>query len=130
MALIIDDQQINFKLLKRKFERYGFDVVATTDPSEGMKLARKHIPDIILLDVKMPKIDGFRLARMIREDESTKDCLIMFVTARLSKEAKLEAFRVGGNDYVTKSVDLDEVTARATALCRTSKLIKSYNIML
>lgn len=116
--LVVDDQPINVQLLKRKLEREGIEVTAAYSGAEALEIVKKIKPDLILLDVMMPDMDGIEVCERIQNDEATRSIPIIFVTARTSKEGKLEGLGVGAVDYITKPIDLDETLARVQTQLR------------
>ncbi len=116
--LIVDDQPINVQLLKRKLEREGLAVVPAYSGSEALDLVGQSKPDLILLDVMMPDMDGIEVCRRLQSSADTKAIPIIFVTARTSKEGKIEGLSVGAVDYITKPIDLDETLARVQTQLR------------
>ena len=116
--LIVDDQPINVQLLKRKLEREGLHVVPAYSGIEALDLIAKAKPDLILLDVMMPDMDGIEVCRRLQASTDTRAIPIIFVTARTSKEGKIEGLSVGAVDYITKPIDLDETLARVQTQLR------------
>jgi two-component system, sensor histidine kinase and response regulator len=116
--LVVDDQPINVQLLKRKLEREGMKVVAAYSGLEALNLVQQEKPDLILLDVMMPEMDGIEVCQRLQASEDTRSIPIIFVTARSSKEGKLEGLGVGAVDYITKPIDLDETLARVQTQLR------------
>ncbi|MSU25623.1 MAG: hybrid sensor histidine kinase/response regulator [Opitutus sp.] len=116
--LVVDDQPINVQLLKRKLEREGLRVTAAYNGLEALELTKKVMPDLILLDVMMPDMDGIEVCQRLQADETTRGIPIIFITARTTKESKLEGLSVGAVDYITKPIDLDETLARVQTQLR------------
>jgi two-component system sensor histidine kinase/response regulator len=116
--LVVDDQPINVQLLKRKLEREGIRVSAAYNGLEALDLTRKLMPDLILLDVMMPDMDGIEVCQRLQADEITRGIPVIFITARTNKESKLEGLGVGAVDYITKPIDLDETLARVQTQLR------------
>jgi two-component system sensor histidine kinase/response regulator len=116
--LVVDDQPINVQLLKRKLEREGIRVVAAYNGLEALDFVKKEHPDLILLDVMMPDMDGIEVCQRLQSNEETRGIPIIFVTARTTKESKLEGLGVGAVDYITKPIDLDETLARVQTQLR------------
>ncbi len=116
--LVVDDQPINVQLLKRKLEREGLGVTAAYNGLEALNLIAKDKPDLILLDVMMPDMDGIEVCQRLQADEETRSIPIIFITARTTKESKLEGLAVGAVDYITKPIDLDETLARVQTQLR------------
>ena len=116
--LVVDDQPINVQLLKRKLEREGMQVTAAYSGQEALDAVRQEKPDLILLDVMMPEMDGIQVCQRLQAEEESRSIPIIFVTARSSKEGKLEGLGVGAVDYITKPIDLDETLARVQTQLR------------
>jgi CheY-like chemotaxis protein len=116
--LVVDDQPVNVQLLKRKLEREGIQVIAAYTGQEALDLVPREKPDLILLDVMMPDMDGLDVCQRLQETEDTRSIPIIFITARTSKESKLEGLAVGAVDYITKPIDLEETLARVQTQLR------------
>ena len=116
--LVVDDQPINVQLLKRKLEREGMTVTAAYSGQEALNLVAADKPDLILLDVMMPDMDGLEVCQRLQAETETKSIPIIFITARTSKEGKIEGLGVGAVDYITKPIDLDETLARVQTQLR------------
>ena len=116
--LVVDDQPINVQLLKRKLEREGMQVIVAYSGQEALDLVARDKPELILLDVMMPEMDGIEVCQRLQANEETRSIPVIFVTARSSKEGKLEGLGVGAVDYITKPIDLDETLARVQTQLR------------
>ncbi len=116
--LVIDDQPINVQLLKRKLEREGLQVATALSGREGLEKVASEKPDLILLDVMMPDMDGIEICKRLQAQEDTRAIPVIFITARTTKESKLEGLAVGAVDYITKPIDLDETLARVQTQLR------------
>ncbi len=116
--LVVDDQPINVQLLKRKLEREGIRVTAAYNGVEALEAIATTKPDLILLDVMMPDMDGIEVCQRLQANEETRGIPIIFITARSTKESKLEGLGVGAVDYITKPIDLDETLARVQTQLR------------
>ena len=116
--LVVDDQPINVQLLKRKLERQGMEIATAFSGQEALNLVASSRPDLILLDVMMPDMDGLEVCTRLQADPETKSIPIIFITARTSKEGKIEGLGVGAVDYITKPIDLDETLARVQTQLR------------
>jgi CheY-like chemotaxis protein len=116
--LVVDDQPINVQLLKRKLEREGMTIATAYSGQEALNLVAADKPDLILLDVMMPEMDGIEVCQRLQADNETKSIPIIFITARTSKEGKIEGLGVGAVDYITKPIDLDETLARVQTQLR------------
>jgi len=116
--LVVDDQVINVQLLKRKLEREGHIVLSAYSGQEAIDIVNREKPDLILLDVMMPEMDGLEVCQRLQAREDTRSIPIIFITARNSKEGKLEGLAIGAVDYITKPIDLDETSARVQTQLR------------
>ncbi len=108
--LLVDDDVNNSLLLKRFIEAEGYEVVYASDGMVGLELYREVKPDLILLDVNMPRLDGFGLAQIIRRTD--KRVVIFFLTDRTDKVDRLHGFSLKGNDYIPKPFYPEELIAR------------------
>ncbi|MDR0352217.1 MAG: hybrid sensor histidine kinase/response regulator [Opitutaceae bacterium] len=116
--LVVDDQPVNVQLLQRKLEREGMAVLTAESGQDALDLVRRDPPDLILLDIMMPDMDGFDVCQHLQADPLTRAIPVIFVTARGTKESKLEGLATGAVDYITKPVDLDEMLARVQTQLR------------
>ncbi|GAB5561120.1 MAG: response regulator [Synoicihabitans sp.] len=116
--LVVDDQIINVQLLKRKLERHDMTVITAFSGQEALDAVQFGRPDLILLDVMMPEMDGIEVCRRLQARESTRSIPVIFITARNTKEGKIEGLAVGAVDYITKPIDLDETLARVQTQLR------------
>ncbi len=119
-VLVVDDDPVILKLLEVNFEMEGFEVVRAADGFEGLERARAIRPDIVVLDVMMPRMTGYEVAKALREDEDTAHIPIIFVTARAQSTDVERGMELGVDDYVTKPFDPLDLIARVnTLLART-----------
>ncbi len=116
--LVVDDQPINVRLLEKKLQRCGIRVFSAFSGPDALVLAKENTPDVILLDIMMPGMDGLEVCRRIKEDEVLCEIPVIFITAKTSKEGKIEGLGLGAADYITKPVDLDETVARINTQIR------------
>ncbi|PDH29803.1 MAG: hybrid sensor histidine kinase/response regulator, partial [Puniceicoccaceae bacterium MED-G31] len=105
--LVVDDQPINVKLLQSKLERQSMDVSIAFDGRECLEKVASVHPDIILLDIMMPEMDGIETCRLIKADPKTKAIPIIFITANVTKKQKIQGLEAGAVDYITKPIDLE-----------------------
>ncbi len=101
-VLVIDDEAPIRLLCRVNLEAEGMDVLEAGDGPSGLDLARAECPDVVLLDVMMPRLDGWRVAEQLLEDEHTADIPIIFLTARAEFRDRARGLDIGGIDYVTK----------------------------
>ncbi len=117
--LVVDDEPNIVELLSTSLRFAGFEVVGAMTGSEATRAAERHHPDLVLLDVMLPDVDGFVVLRRIRE-AAGRPVPVIFLTARDANEDKVSGLTLGGDDYVTKPFSLEEVVARIRAVLRRS----------
>ena len=100
--LIVDDIPANLNLLRQTLESEGYTIIGAPSGEVALQIAARAQPDLILLDVMMPGIDGFETCRYLKADDATADIPVIFITAKEETESLVEGFRVGGVDYITK----------------------------
>jgi DNA-binding response OmpR family regulator len=116
IVLAADDDEDILELIVFRLERSGYTVLQARDGAEALELARRSRPDLAVLDVMMPKLDGFELTRRLREDESTSKMPIILLTAR-TQEADVErGFDAGADDYLRKPFSPQELRSRVEAI--------------
>ena len=106
-VLLIEDNELNRDMLKRRLERKEFIVSCAEDGQSGIDMAKNEMPDIILLDLSLPVIDGWNVARQLKADTNTKDIPIIALTAHAMKGDREKALDAGCDDYDTKPVNLE-----------------------
>ncbi|MCX6936415.1 MAG: response regulator [Verrucomicrobia bacterium] len=116
--LVVDDQPVNVQLLKRALEREGLTVFPAHTGQDALDMVQREHPDLILLDVMMPDMDGIEVCQRLQQDSRHKNIPVIFITARSSKEGRLAGLGVGAVDYITKPIDLDETIARVQTQLR------------
>jgi two-component system OmpR family response regulator len=114
--LVVDDEPNIRELLSASLRFAGFEVTTAADGQQAMTAARKERPDLLVLDVMMPGVDGFDVVRRLRSEGV--QCPVLFLTARDSTDDKVTGLTLGGDDYVTKPFSLEEVIARIRAILR------------
>ena len=110
--LVVDDAPDNIHLLSRIFSKSGYQIHTADNGARAIEIARTLSPDIILLDINMPMLDGFATCAQLKEDDRTRDIPVIFLSALDKIEDKAKAFQVGGVDYILKPFDYEEVQAR------------------
>ena len=116
--LVIDDDELVSRTLQRALKMYDYNVMVANSGTEGLQLARRHKPDLFVLDVVMPGTDGYQVCRQVRGDPLLKDSPILFLTAKSKDEDKIEGFRAGGDDYLSKPFNMEELQLRIRAILR------------
>ena len=107
--LIVDDEQDIVESLKFVQESSDYSCYTAFNGEDGLKLAKELIPDLIILDVMMPKINGYKISRLLKYDSKYKNIPILMITARSQEEDKLIGEETGADEYITKPFDLDNV---------------------
>ncbi|NEQ40553.1 MAG: response regulator [Okeania sp. SIO3I5] len=110
--LVVDDQPKNLKLLSHLLEEEGYEVQQAINGKVALKALTQSNPDIILLDIHMPELDGYTVCQKIKTAPETQDIPVIFVTALNESWDKVKGFSVGGSDYITKPFKIIEVLAR------------------
>ena len=114
--LVIDDEMQSVKLIAMLMQRRGYEIVAATLGSQGLEKARAERPDLIILDIMMPDMDGFEVCRHLRADPTTAAIPVIMFTAKTMVDDKVTGFQAGADDYLTKPVHPDELATRVEAL--------------
>ena len=120
--LIVDDHLTNVKVLQTRLAAEGYEIVTAFDGEEGLAAARQHAPDLILLDVMMPKLDGFEVCRRLRADAAFPFTPIIMVTAMADSKDVIAGLEAGGDEYLTKPVDHAALAARVRSMLRIKRL--------
>jgi len=123
-VLLIDDMPKNLQLLSDILTRNGYDVRTAISGPLALQYLETHSPDVILLDIKMPVMDGFEVCRRIKANGKNRDIPVIFISALGEVEDKITAFEVGGVDYVTKPFQMEEVLARVDTHLRLVRALK------
>ncbi len=107
--LIVDDEKDIVETLSFMLEAKGFEIISAYDGEEGLKLAKEESPDLIILDVMMPKINGYKICRLLKYDAKYKNIPIIMVTARSQDTDKLIGEETGADEYITKPFEFSDV---------------------
>jgi len=116
--LIAEDDPSILELVRVILETKGYEISWAKDGEETLRMAKEMKPDLILLDVLMPKLNGYEVAHLLKENLDLKDISIIFLTARNEVDDKVAGLRMGGHDYITKPFDIYELMARIEAALR------------
>ena len=114
--LLVEDNEMNRDMLSRRLQRKGYEVVIAEDGSQGVDLARKETPDVILLDMSLPVVDGWTAARELKAGASTGSIPIIALTAHAMSGDREKALEAGCDDYDTKPVELPRLLGKIEAL--------------
>lgn len=123
--LVVDDVAANRNLLSHTLESAGYTVSAAPSGEIALEVARLDVPDLVLLDIILPGLDGFEVCRRLKAEEQTRSIPIVFITAKDEPTSVVEGFRVGGVDYITKPFQTDEVLARVRTHLRINRLTQA-----
>jgi two-component system alkaline phosphatase synthesis response regulator PhoP len=124
-VLVVDDEEPILELLKYNLEKQGYDVRTAIDGQVAVDTARKFHPDLVLLDIMMPKMDGVEACRQIRAIPELANTFIVFLTARSEEYSEVAGFDVGADDYITKPIKPRALMSRISALFRRDSKKKS-----
>lgn len=117
-VLVIDDEFPVRYLVEHQLKRNGFEAISAKDGPSGIQAAQAHKPDLIVLDIMMPKMNGFEVCEEIRNDPAIAATPVIFLTACMTRKHKLRAFEIGADDYLIKPFQPDELLAHITAVLR------------
>lgn len=117
-VLVVDDEEPILELLKYNLEKSGYDVKTAENGMKAVEIAKKFTPDLVLLDIMMPKMDGVETCRLIREIPEMQKSFVVFLTARSEEYSEVAAFDVGADDYITKPIKPRALMSRISALFR------------
>mgnify|MGYP006426659459 CR=1 FL=1 len=119
--LVVDDEEDLLSLLDYNFTQEGFDIFLAHDGVEGLEMAREHMPDLIVLDIMMPKMDGIEMCRRLRQDAHLRTIPVMMLTARTEEEDQVEGLDVGADIYLGKPVSVSVIVSQSKALLRSAR---------
>jgi len=110
--LYVEDNEDNIYMLSRRLKRKGFDLVIACDGEEGVEVAEKEVPDLILMDLSLPKLDGWGAAKALKNNKKTQHIPIIALSAHAMQEHKESALEAGCNDYDTKPVEFARLLSK------------------
>lgn len=123
--LVVDDEQRMIDFIRMNLELEGYQIFEATNGVQALDMVRKHIPDLIILDVMMPQLDGFEMLRMLREFSSVP---VIMLTAKGEEEDKVRGLELGADDYVTKPFGARELMSRIKAVLRRTQSVATPNM--
>lgn len=121
--LVIDDDIAINELIKVNLELNGYNVLQAYDGTTGFAIAKQELPDLIILDVMMPEVDGYTVAQRIRQNSTTEETPILMLTALSQLNDKVKGFNIGVDDYLVKPFEMEELQVRVKALLKRSRKI-------
>lgn len=110
--LVIDDNNLNLRMIELVLQNYNYDVITAMNGASGIKATQEQNPDLILLDIMMPVMDGFEVCERLKESPDTQDIPIIFLTSKPDSEGIVKGFELGAADYVTRPFNRPELMAR------------------
>ncbi len=116
--LVVDDEKDLLDLIEYNLKKEGFQVLKAENGEEGIKVAKEHKPDLVLLDIMMPKMDGLEAVEIMRMDDALKKIPIIFLTARSDEKTEVEGLDKGGDDFITKPISTTKLVSRIKAVMR------------
>ena len=120
-VLLVEDNEMNRDMLSRRLIRRGYQVVFATDGQQGIDLARSERPDVILMDMSLPGIDGWQATRRLKADDATRSVPVIGLTAHAMSGDREKAIEAGCDDYDTKPVELDRLIGKIERLLGIAK---------
>ena len=121
--LLVEDNEMNRDMLSRRLERKGYSVVTAHDGEEGHLLAHSENPDIILMDISLPVMDGWEVTRLLKANQATRHIPIIALTAHALVTDRTKAFEVGCDDYDTKPVEFGRLSKKIENLLLDKKMV-------
>ncbi len=114
--LLVEDNELNLDMLKRRLDRLGFTIIVAMDGAAGVKMAQELNPDVILMDMSLPVMDGWEATRLLKNNDATRSIPIIGLSAHAMSEDRIRAFDVGCDDYETKPIHLDRLLVKIEKL--------------
>jgi CheY-like chemotaxis protein len=114
--LIVEDNELNREMLSRRLTRKGYEILLAVDGEQGIAIAKANSPDLILMDMSLPVLDGWEAARRMKQDELLKDIPIVALTAHAMANDRDKALDAGCDDYDTKPIELPRLLAKIEVL--------------
>jgi CheY-like chemotaxis protein len=114
VILLVDDNDINLKVLHQALAGHGYKLLVARSGEDALRIARKANPDLILLDIMMPGIDGYETCARLKADETTRNAVVIFLSALQNTQEKVRGLSMGAMDFITKPFDLEEIVARVS----------------
>jgi len=115
--LLVEDNELNRDMLSRRLERHGFDIIFANNGKESIEVARDSQPNVILMDINLPIMDGWEATRTIKSDDSIKQIPVIGLSAHAMSEDRQKALDCGCNEYETKPVDLPRLLKKISLYC-------------
>src|SRR3954447_9712056 len=127
-VLVVDDLEANVKLLEAKLSSEYFDVLSAYNGRSALEIAASELPDVVLLDVMMPRMDGFEVCRELKANRRTADVPVVMVTALSDVANRLRGLEAGADDFLTKPVNDVALFARVRSLVRLKRMMEEFRL--
>ena len=121
--LLVEDNEMNRDMLSRRLQRRGYEVLIAVDGEEGIKVAQSELPDLILMDMSLPLLDGWETTRLLKASPATSSIPVLALTAHAISGDRERALEVGCDDYDTKPVELTRLLEKIQGLISTDKVL-------
>ena len=125
--LLVDDEEDILEFLSYNLKKNGFEILTANNGAKGLALAKKHQPDLVILDVMMPEMDGVDVCQRIRELPDLDETLVLFLSARAEDYSELAGFSAGADDYITKPIKPKLLISRVNAILRRKRKSTAVN---
>ncbi len=116
--LIVDDEADLLDIIEYNLQKEGYNVLKAENGQEGIRLARKHNPDLIILDIMMPKMDGIEVCRILKEDKVLRSRPVIFLTAKSDEKTEVEGLDLGADDFLMKPISTAKLVSRIRVVLR------------
>jgi CheY-like chemotaxis protein len=110
--LLVEDNEMNRDMLSRRLQRRGYSVVIAQDGEQGLSLAKSEVPDLILMDISLPVMDGWQVTRLLKSNANTRHIPVIALTAHAMVSDRQKAFETGCDDYDTKPVEISRLSEK------------------
>jgi DNA-binding response OmpR family regulator len=127
--LVIEDDSVVRENLDEILSFKGYNVISSENGQQGLSMAKKRNPDLIISDIMMPEMDGYDLVKTMREDYALQDIPVILLTAKTMKDSKIRGLEIGADDYITKPFESKELLARVSNLIERRKQIKARALL-
>ena len=122
--LIVEDNELNRDMLSRRLQRRGYEVVLAIDGEDGLDVARASAPDLVLMDMSLPVVDGWEATRRLKADAALRHIPVIALTAHAMANDREKAMEAGCDDYDTKPIELPRLLAKMEALLRAREVVR------
>lgn len=125
--LIVDDEEDILEFVSYNLSKDGYDIITANNGKDAIKLAGEHLPEVVILDIMMPGMDGIEVCHKLRENKDLNNTLVVFLTARAESFTQVSALESGGDDYITKPIKPNVLKSRIKALVRRHYKFQNQN---